>query len=249
MIIHDLVSLVRKKRGFFPLFSFKLFRMKKTLFFLLFILVNTMMNAQTEEGKTEIPRRTYFETASEFIFSSGAVEADPLNVDDNVRFSAFLHIQEQMHFDLNDHFGFYTGVSIRNVGIITDLNDSVKIKQRVYTAGIPLALKIGLMKKTFLAIGGEAEFALNYKQKVFVNGVKNKMNEWFSDRSEIFLPSLFAEVHAPKGFYIKFKYYLTDFLVSDKQKIDVQGIAYVPTKSPMAYLSFGMAIPDRKLSK
>ncbi len=195
------------------------------------------------------PKKSYTKSVSEIIFSWGDVEAAGLNVEPVVRFTAFLHLGQQWHIDFSEKAGFYTGLSLRNVGMINDLNDSVRVKQRVYTAGIPVAFKVGDMKGFHLAVGAEAEFALAYKQKVFINDEKNKTNEWFSDRTEIFLPSAFAEIHTKQGGYIKFKYYLSDFLVEGKQKVNVPNLNYVPTKSQMMYVSFGYAIDTKKAKK
>jgi hypothetical protein len=118
----------------------------------------------------------------------------------------------------------------------------------VYTVGIPAAFKVGNMKGTNLAVGAEAEFAIAYKQKLFVNDEKSKTNEWFSDRTNIFLPSAFAEIRTKQGGYIKFKYYLTDFLVEDKQKVNVTNVNYRPNKSQLFYVSFGYALDTRKAS-
>jgi hypothetical protein len=210
--------------------------------------------AQDSTITTTIPapasgKKKYTKSVSEIIFSSSNVEAAGLDVSPIVRFTAFLHLGEQFHFDFSDKAGFYTGISLRNVGMITDLNDSVRVKQRVYTAGIPVALKFGNMQGTHLALGAEAEFAFNFKQKLFVNNEKSKTNEWFSNRTEIFLPSAFAEIHTKEGVYIKFKYYLTDFLVQDKQKINVTNVNFVPTRSQMFYVSIGAAINTKKYSK
>jgi len=192
-------------------------------------------------------KKAYYVSSSEFIFSQGNVEADPNETKDRVRFSGFLHLQEELHYDFNDKFGVFTGLALRNIGIITDINDSVKIKQRVYTLGVPVGFKVGNMNGNNLMLGFEAELALNYKQKVFVNSSKQKANIWFSNRTEIFLPSLFAQVTTKSGVYVKFKYYLTDFLVEDKQKIDVKDVDYNPTKSSMAYISIGYTISGNKL--
>ena len=192
-------------------------------------------------------KKMYTKSASEFIFSWGDVNAQGLNLESKVRFSVFVNLGQQFHKDFSEKAGMYTGISIRNVGIINDLNDTVKLKQRVYTLGVPLAIKLGNMQGTHLAIGAEAEFAFNYKQKLYINDEKSKTNEWFSDRTEIFLPSAFAEIHTKQGGYIKFKYYLTDFLVAGKQKVNVPNLTYVPTKSQMLYVSFGYAIPNKKI--
>lgn len=68
----------------------------------------------------------------------------------------------------------YTGFGIRYVGMINDLNDSVRVKQRTYNVGIPVAVKFGNMNSWQGALGFEAEFAVAYKQKVYVNGEKRK---------------------------------------------------------------------------
>ncbi len=218
----------------------------------MFCLLFSESYAQDQTVTTTIPapaNKMYTKSVSEIIFSWGDVEATGLDVSPIVRFSAFLHLGEQWHKDFSNKAGFYTGLSLRNVGMINDLNDSVRVKQRVYTAGIPIALKFGNMQGTHIALGAEAEFAINFKQKVFVNDEKSKTNEWFSDRTEIFLPSAFAEIHTKQGGYIKFKYYLTDFLVQDKQKINVTNVNFVPTKSQMMYVSFGFALDSKKYSK
>ncbi|MEO8146585.1 MAG: hypothetical protein ABI723_03055 [Bacteroidia bacterium] len=222
--------------------------MKKPLLLAVTAVLSIQLHAQDSTGTAE-KKQVYFATASELIFSWGDVEAKPLEPSPIVRFSCFLHLEEQLNYDFSDKVGFYTGVSLRNVGFINDLNDTVKLKQRVYTLGIPVALKIGNMDGTSLRVGAEGELALNYKQKVYVNGEKTKTNIWFSDRTNLFLPSVFAEIKFSQGLYLKFKYYLTDFLVEDKQKINVAGVVYVPTKSQLMYAAIGVVLKDKKYKK
>jgi hypothetical protein len=48
---------------------------------------------------------------------------------------------------------------LRNVGFINDLNDTVKLKQRVYTLGLPVGIKLGNMSSsTYATIGVEANW-------------------------------------------------------------------------------------------
>ena len=84
------------------------------------------------------------------------------------------------------------------------------------------------MQGTNIAIGAEAEFAIAYKQKVYENDEKSKSSEWFSDKTNIFLPSTFAEIRSKQGGYIRFKYYLTDFLQENNQKTNVPNLSYKP---------------------
>ena len=215
---------------------------------LLFIACTLYINSNAQESTPSKPY--YFSSCSELIFSFGNVESKPLEPSNIVRFSCFLHLAEQFHYNFNQSLGFYTGLSLRNVGLINDLNDTIKVKQRVYTLGLPLALKFGNMEKeTYGTVGVEGELALNYKQKVFVNDEKTKSNIWFSNRTNLFLPSVFAEVKFKNGFYLKFKYYLTDFLTEDKQKINVSGVEYNPTESQMMYVGLGFVIRDKNLNK
>ncbi len=191
----------------------------------------------------------YTVATSETILSWGSVEANGLETANIARFTPFFNLGTQLHKDFNGKAGFYTGLMIRNVGIITDLNDSVRIKQRVYTLGIPVAFKFGDMNGNLGAIGIDNEFALNYKQKVYVNDEKSKSNIWFSDRTKIYLPSVFAEFKSKSGNFIRFKYYLTDFLEPSTQKVNVSGVNYTPTQSTMMYVSVGYAIKSRELTK
>ena len=123
--------------------------------------------------------------ASEMIFSGGKLETSqaiagltPLKSPENVvRFSAFFHFQQQMHFNLNKNFGMYTGVGIRNIGFIntfSGLEKKIRVKQRSYSLGIPLAIKAGDLNGYYFAIGAEAELMFAYKRKVFYDGGKSK---------------------------------------------------------------------------
>jgi hypothetical protein len=102
------------------------------------------------------------------------------------------------------------------------------------------------MQGTNVAIGAEAEFAFAFKQKVFTNGEKAKTTEWFSNRTNIFLPSTFAEIRTKQGGYIRFKYYLTDFLQENNQKVNVPNLTYRPTQSQLFAVSLGFAIDGKK---
>lgn len=198
--------------------------------------------------EVEPTKRTYLRSAGEIIFSNGILDIP--NVSPVVRFSMFFHINEQYHIDLNNNVGFYTGLGLRNVGMINRLGDSIRLKQRVYSLGIPLALKIGNIKSgKYFAIGGEAEFFFNYKQKTFLNGRQNKIdkfNEWFSNRVNLFNPSVFAEYHFKGKRYIRLKYYLNDFLVAGRQSLRVAKDApygvFTPEQSTLFYISVGSYI-------
>jgi hypothetical protein len=189
----------------------------------------------------------YMVSASETILSWGNIESPGLDTKNVARFAPFINFGHLLHRDFNQKTGFYTGVAVRNVGIITGLNDSIRLKQRVYTVGIPIAFKYGDMKGNLVAAGFDNEFAVNYKQKKYVNDEKSTTNVWFSDRTNIYLPSIFAELKSKKGNYIRFKYYLTDFLKEGNQSLNEPGVAYAPSQSTMMYISVGYMVKTREL--
>lgn len=216
--------------------------------FVMLILSFSMASFAQDAGSQPSKKNVYSTSVSEIIFSWGSVtdknlDPFPKNV---LRFTAFLHLGQQYHTDFNEHMGMYTGVSLRNIGMINDLNDTVRIKQRTYTLGVPVAFKFGDMKGTCVALGAEAEFAFWFRQKVFVNREKSRTNIWFGDRTNIFLPSVFAEVKFKEGAYLRFRYYLTDFLREGHQRVNVPNLSFNPTKSQMMYASFGFAIANKK---
>jgi hypothetical protein len=214
----------------------------------IFLLACLAASAHLFAQQTPIKKR-YSVFGGETIFSWGNVEAPPLNTRNIVRFTIFLHLNQQFHYDFSKKAGFFTGISLRNVGIITDLNDTVRVKQRVYTLGVPVAIKLGNMHGTNVALGAEAELAFHYKQKNFVNGERRRTTQWFSDRTNLFLPSVFAQINFKDGLYLKYKYYLTDFLVEDAQRTNVPDLTFRPTRSQMMYISVGVAVPNRTIKR
>lgn len=219
--------------------------MSKKTIFLLFFLFGSLKSFSQEVSK--LPKdstKVYTASVTETIFSFGIVDAPPLSTGSIPRFTPFFNFGQQLHLDFSDRFGMYTGIGVRNVGMITDLNDTVRVKQRTYNVGIPVAVKFGDMNGWQGALGFEAEFAIAYKQKVYVNGEKRKSGSWFDDRTNTFLPSVFAELKGKDGNYIRFKYYLSDYL-SSNQRINVPGVEYRPTQSQLFYISLGVVIKNK----
>ena len=129
------------------------------------------------------------------------------------RFTMFFNIGTNANYDFNRNFGLFSGINLTNIGMITELDNNVKLKQRVYAVGIPLGIKVGDLNNFFVYAGAEAAFAINYKEKRFENNQKvGKFNEWFSERSNPFMPSVFAGFQTKDGFGLKVQYYLNNFL-------------------------------------
>ena len=196
-----------------------------------------------------IAQKIYPVTSGEMIFSQGkasfteefmAQYPDARLVANNVRYTIFLHIGQYIHCDFNNNIGLYTGLAVRNVGMITDetLPQTVSttgapvsyadynICRRQYMLGVPLAIKLGSFKNhLYFFGGGEYEIAFHLKEKFWTDsfdrsGPKTKSMEWFSSQTPTFLPSVFVGVQFPRGVNLKFKYYLTDFLNTDYKVAD-----------------------------
>lgn len=213
--------------------------MKKTLFLIIAVLFIFSIPASFSQ-------QIYRTTGGEFIFSFADVEENGINVPTNMRFTMFFHFTEKIHFDVTDNLGFYSGIGIRNVGLITD-EDNYKIKRRSYMLGVPLAIKLGSFKDNFYVYaGGEYELLFHYKQKLFVDGDKTKYSEWFSDRTNRFLPSVFVGVQFPKGINLQFKYYLDDFLNRDFRGTDFGvPVSYANYKTQIYYISLSFNLRNK----
>lgn len=209
--------------------------------------------------------RSYFASASEVILSlanTGNVklyDAQGLALGESSpnpipRFSAFFHVGTQFHMNVNNGFGFYTGLGLRNVGMINRLSDSIRVKQRAYAVALPVALKLGNMgRKSYLALGAEAEYFFHYKQKTFVGSgrgdKREKSSQWFSNRVNPFNPSVFIEMNFGRGHYFRFKMYLDSFLNNGvEQSYTVNGTKTIfkTNQSQLFVVSYGRVVSKKK---
>jgi len=242
--------------------------MKAKLLILSFTLALNSI-AQVGEEKTEY-KKSYMASASEFILSMGnlgnvkiygpeTIGGVSTPISDKAsspipRFSAFFHFTQQMHYNFSSGFGMYTGLGMRNIGMINNLNDTIRVKHRAYGLSVPLAFKIGNMgKKSYFALGAEAEYMFHFKQKVFVGegrgDKQNKTSEWFSHRVNGFNPSVFVEMNFGRGSYIRVRYYLMDFLNANaRQGINVSGqdLSFTTDSSQLFAVSFGKVVSKKK---
>ena len=163
--------------------------MKPHIFIFIFMLA--LVNIETSAQK-----KIYYSNGFELILSGADVNFKGVDVNTNMRFTLFFHTQQHVNFDLNDHFGLFTGFNIRNVGFIVEdyyqnvgfsginsddvnWNKNTKIKRRSYALGFPLAFKVGSFDKHFFFFaGGEYEWMFHYKQKQFLDGNKVIFKEW-----------------------------------------------------------------------
>ena len=87
---------------------------------LLFIVAFTGFGLANAQMIVAPIKQKYWASSSELIFSFGNVEDPNLDVNNVLRFSCFLHVQEQLHYNFTNHVGVFTGLSLRNVGFIND---------------------------------------------------------------------------------------------------------------------------------
>ena len=214
-------------------------------------------------------QRIYHTNGGEVIFSGADVNFNGTDVNTNIRFTLFFHAQHHLNLDLTNNIGLFTGIGIRNVGLITDdlyqnvgfididnthpdYNKSTKVKRRSYSLGFPIALKLGSFDKHFFFFaGGEYEWMFHYKQKLFIDDNKTKFKEWTSDRVNPWVPSLFAGVQFPQGFRLKFKYYMDDFLNTSFTGVDFgQDVDYSQFESTgIWYVSVAFFINKKQIQK
>ncbi len=196
--------------------------MKKITLLLLFAVISTVLFAQ---------KRAYTTTGGEWIFSWANANWNGADVNSITRFSAFLNLQSQLHFDQSEKHGFMTGLSLRNVGFIYDdpAVPKQRWKARAYTIGIPIGIKVGNMNGGFVFGGYEIEFPINFKYKQFLNDDKiDKNNYWFSSRTPALYNTLFFGFQTKYGTQIKFKYYLTNFFNKSYAENDGTGKLIYP---------------------
>lgn len=172
--------------------------------------------------------KVYTTSCFEFLFQNGQITKDEINPDQSMRFTVWFNYTQQGHMDFNQHLGMYSGVSLKNVGFITEKeiirsSDDLgvqtestpyeKIKRQMYTLGVPLALKIGNMDKNFYVYGGgEVAITLTYKEKRFENGVKKKKTSFLGNETNLFQPSVFAGIQLPKGLNVQYRLFLNNML-------------------------------------
>ena len=242
----------------------------KNLFIVTTCFLVITLKAQ-EKQNAPAAKKTYWASVSELIFSAADLgnvriyDANTVYVQQPEgslanpipRFSAFFHAAQQFHVNFARFAGVYTGLGIRNIGMINNLNDTLRIKQRAYGISIPLAIKLGNMeKRSYLSLGAEAEYMFHYKQKVFVGegrGDKdNKSSEWFSNRVNAFNPGVFVEFNFGKSGYFRLKYYLNDFLNSSARqdfKVGSKEMFFTSDRSTLFSMTFGKVVAGKKKKK
>ncbi len=214
-------------------------------FLLLFGLIASIAQAQ---DATVAKKNVYTTSGGELIFSWSNTKSGGNDATSITRFSPFFNLQNQLHMDRSDYFGFFTGLNIRNVGFIWDdpNNVNTRYKMRTYTLGLPLAIKVGNMTGVCFFAGYELELPFNYKEKKFVNEDKvSKSSDWFSSKTPGLYQSVFVGIQTPFGSQLKFKYYMTNFVNKSYAANDGAGNTIYPYQNLDAnvfYISLSVQI-------
>lgn len=198
--------------------------------------------------KTYQPKRIYFGNGYDLATVSSAIVSKPGTKTEFTppRFTAIVNIGVNINYDLNRNLGFFSGVSLRNLGFIEYVGN-VHIKRRVYALSVPLAIKIGdLRNRNFIFAGGGVDIPFYYKEKVFIKRAdKQKTGDWFADNTPRILPYIFAGVSFDPGVTLKLQYYPTNFLNTDFMDYDGFQKPYKPYqgyKVNILMLSIGLDI-------
>jgi hypothetical protein len=118
-----------------------------------------------------------------------------------VRFSYIANGGTHLYYNYTKNFGIMLGYTVRNVGhidhnTVLDINNTQRTlvtKRRVYTAGIPLGIRLGnIQKRNYASLGGGLDIAVHAKTKAYYKddkrATKIKASEYFSDQTNLFLP-------------------------------------------------------------
>ncbi len=221
--------------------------MKKIIFaFALLVSASAVAQDSVEDSAKDKPSKIYYtQGGNGALLSFSKVTRNGKEVGSIPRFTLFFNIGTNANVDLGDHFGLFAGLNLTNIGMITEEEivgttgtDKFKLKQRVYSIGIPVGFKVGDLREFYVYGGAEAGFAVNYKQKMFINGEKvDKFNEWFSNRTNQFMPAVFAGFQTKSGFGLKVQYYLNDFLNQGYSEGGAQ--PYAGTESRIFFVTLG----------
>jgi hypothetical protein len=242
-----------------------IFKSSIFLVILLTFTVNTYAQSDTTDATTLVRKKFYWSSSLDmFIFSSSIMEKAPASSQlTTLRFTYFPNFGFNFNYDISKHVGLFTGINLKNIGFTEKIAiaDST-IKRRVLTLGAPLGIKFGnINKHSFAFAGGGVDVPVNYKQKGYIRrGNKDKFNEWFSDRTPLIMPYVFAGFSYSPGISIKLQYYPVNFLntgfteVSQTNIPGSTGTSYIApyaayTKTNLMLISVGFDVRYGKKSK
>jgi hypothetical protein len=88
--------------------------------FFIFLCATTIATLAIGQEHSEAKIKPYMTTGGEVIFSLAHLSIDQSEQGTPLRFSPVFNAQMWIHVDKNEHFGFFSGMTLRNVGFIYD---------------------------------------------------------------------------------------------------------------------------------
>lgn len=191
--------------------------MTKKLLALSLLLLSIGRFALAQETKSPAKKKlvTFSSTVESNLLQFANVEVAGVYLTTVPRYTYFFNSGLDIDFKLHKSFKLFTGVGAKNIGFIIKPNKDSIYKHRVYTVGAPVGFKLNFAHdKVIVKAGADFSVALNYKWKTIFNDKKTKKNEWFSDKTSMFFPSVFAGVSV-YGVAVTANYYLGQFFNPD----------------------------------
>lgn len=211
-------------------------------FFFLILMLHLSTSAQTVSPPAKKKKFTIESGVEGFLLQFSKVSAWNIDQKTVPRFTYYFNTGFDVNYKMHKHVRPFTGIHLRNIGLITRPNDTIKTKHRVYTLGAPLGLKFYLLnEKLMFKVGGDVGLALNYKIKNFINDTKTKNNEWFSDRVSPVFASVFFGVRY-QTISLTANYYLNNFF-------NPSHIASMNVDGRIFTIGLGFAVDNEKYKK
>lgn len=221
---------------------------KRTILFLLFVVAASRVvgqsNSESAPQKRAISTTSLFE-AHNLQFATMSNNGVSLNV--NPRYSYYFNLGVDFNVNITSRLKPFTGIYVKNIGVIVKEAETVT-KHRGYYLGAPLGVKVySKNHKNYLKLGTDFNYALNYKQKTFVDGdKKDKFNEWGSDRIVKWYPSIFAGFQY-EGLSMCLNYYYNNFFNTEYTNNGVR--PYSGADVQMVTVSFGYHIDNKSAQR
>lgn len=182
---------------------------------LLWLGIAQITMAQDTKSPAKKKKVTFTSTVESNLLQFANVEVAEVYLTTVPRYTYFFNSGLDIDFKLNKTFKLFTGVGVKNIGLIIKPNKDIIYKHRVYTVGAPVGVKLNFAHdKVVFKAGADFSVALNYKWKTIINDKKTKKNEWFSDKTSMFFPSVFAGISV-HGVAVTANYYLGQFFNPD----------------------------------
>lgn len=197
--------------------------MKKIIvLFSLLLLSVAYVSAQPVNGTPKKKSKNYTSVGVE----GSLIQFARMNTTEKIipRYTYFFNVGVDYNRRLDNTVSVFTGIHMKNLGFIhvervpanSQLGNllpfDIKTKERVYTLGAPIGVRVySRNHQTEFKLGMDCGVALNYKYKQFWGKNKiDKFNEWFSPEASVLHYSVFAGINV-RGASLTANYYLNNF--------------------------------------